>query len=149
MKRPTVRLESVETAADKVITVMYTDGRVVRVDLSTIIHSLDIFSPLDNPIEFATAAVTDFGWSLEWDCGASLDSDRVLEMALEQSGLLDNVRFRRWQETYGLSLSDAAQAIGVTRRTISQYRSGKRPVPRTIALACKGWEAEQHAVRME
>ena len=85
MKRPTVRLESVETAADKVIIVTYTDGRVVRIDLSAIIHSLDIFSPLDDPIEFATAAVTDFGWSLEWDCGASLDSDRVLEIAHEIS----------------------------------------------------------------
>jgi DNA-binding XRE family transcriptional regulator len=143
MKRPTARLESVETGFDKAVTVTYTDGRKVRVDLSDIIQNLDIFSPLDDPIKFATATVTDFGWSLEWDCGASLDSDRVLEMALEQSGMMENVKFRRWQETYGLSLSDAAQAIGVTRRTVSQYRSGKRPVPRTIALACKGWEAEQ------
>jgi DNA-binding XRE family transcriptional regulator len=143
MKRPTARLESVETGLDKAVTITYTDARKVRVDLSDIIQNLDIFSPLDDPTEFVTAAVTDFGWSLEWDCGASIDSDRVLEMALEQSGMMENVKFRRWQETYGLSLSDAAQAIGVTRRTVSQYRSGKRPVPRTIALACKGWEAEQ------
>ncbi len=142
MKRPTARLESVETGLDKAITVTYTDGRKVCVDLTEIIHSLDIFTPLDDPAAFATAAVTDFGWSLEWDCGASLDSDRILEMALEQSGMMENVRFRHWQETYGLSLSDAAQAIGVTRRTVSQYRSGKRPVPRTVSLACKGWEAE-------
>lgn len=46
-------------------------------------------------------------------------------------------------DSNGLSLSDAAQAIGVTRRTISQYRSGARPVPRTIALACVGWETLQ------
>ena len=112
MKRPTARLESVETGFDKAVTVTYTDGRKVRVDLSDIIQNLDIFSPLDDPTEFVTAAVTDFGWSLEWDCGASIDSDRVLEMALEQSGMMENVKFRRWQETYGLSLSDAAQAIG-------------------------------------
>jgi len=38
--------------------------------------------------------------------------------------------------------TQAAQALGMTPRTISAYGSGKRPVPRYIALAVKGWEAE-------
>ena len=64
-------------------------------------------------------------------------------MALEQSGMIENARFRRWQDANQLSLSQTAQAIGLTRRTISQYRTGKRPVPRTVAQACKGWEVER------
>jgi len=30
----------------------------------------------------------------------------------------------------------------MTRRTVSQYRTGSRPVPRTVLLAMKGWEAQ-------
>jgi len=89
------------------------------------------------------ANVANYGWTLQWDCGAYLDSDRLLEMGLEQSGLHENVNFRRWQDTHQLSLTDAAQAIGLSRRTVSQYRAGARPVPRTIALACLGWEVVQ------
>jgi hypothetical protein len=53
--------------------------------------------------------------------GASLDSDRLFEMALEQSGMVSNSHFRRWQDTNQLSLTQAAQAIGLTRRTINLY----------------------------
>lgn len=125
------------------ICVTYTDGRVVSVNLRDVANRLQVFAPLENPSEFVTAKVSDFGWTLEWDCGASLDSDRVLELAMEQAGMAENVRFRQWQDANHLSLSDAARAIGLTRRTISKYRTGSSPVPRYISLACKGWEAEQ------
>jgi hypothetical protein len=82
---------------------------------------LQVFAPLENTHEFASAKIADFGWSLEWDCGASLDSDRLIELALEQAGMSENVFFRRWQDTHNLSLTDAAHAIGLTRRTVSQY----------------------------
>jgi len=54
-----------------------------------------------------------------------------------------NVNFRRWQDRHQFSLADAAKAIGLTRRTVSQHRTGARPVPRTVTLASKGWEMEQ------
>ena len=142
-KKQTARLVSVAVEPDMNVTVTYTDGRVVSVNLRDLANRLQVFSPLTKPKEFATAKVADFGWSLEWNCGASLDSDRVLELAMEQAGMAENVRFRHWQDANHLSLSDAAQAIGLTRRTISKYRTGSSPVPRYIALACKGWEAEQ------
>ena len=31
----------------------------------------------------------------------------------------------------------------MTPRTLSAYGTDNRPVPRYIALACKGWDAEQ------
>lgn len=142
-KKQTARLVSVAVESEMNVSVTYTDGRVVSINLRDLINRLQAFSPLTKPKEFATAKVADFGWSLEWNCGASLDSDRVLELAMEQAGMAENVRFRQWQDTNHLSLSDAAQAIGLTRRTISKYRTGSSPVPRYIALACKGWEAEQ------
>jgi transcriptional regulator with XRE-family HTH domain len=46
---------------------------------------------------------------------------------------------------YGLSLSQAAEALGLSRRQVAYYASGEHPVPRTVLLACKGWEAERQA----
>ena len=48
-----------------------------------------------------------------------------------------------WRVRNGLSLTEAAAALGMTTRTVSAYGSGERPVPRYIVLACKGWEAER------
>ena len=141
MKKQSARLESVKTGENKNLLVTYTDKNTVSVNLSKLIADFDCFAP-DNTDEFETVEITDFGFTLEWACGASLDCDRILEMALEQSGLIENANFRRWQDNHHLSLAQAAQALGLTRRTISQYRTGKRPVSRTVLLACKGWELE-------
>ncbi len=142
MKKQAARLESVTTGPGLTVNATYSDRRVLHVDLTDVARRLQAFAPLEKPAEFATARVADFGWTLEWDCGASLDSDRLLELALVQAGMTENVYFRRWQDAHGLSLTDAAKAIGLTRRTVSQYRTGARPVPRVVGLACKGWEAE-------
>jgi hypothetical protein len=45
----------------------------------------------------------------------------------------------------GLSLTNAAEALGRSRRQVAYYASGEHEVPRTVLLACKGWEAEQRA----
>ena len=39
-----------------------------------------------------------------------------------------------------LTLDTAEVALGVSRRMLAYYRSGAKPVPRTVALACLGWE---------
>jgi len=136
-------LQSVAIEAGMVLSATYMGGNTIRVDLADAARRLKAFAPLESRREFRRAALVDFGWAVEWPCGASLDSDRLLEMALEQQGQVANVDFRRWQDRHQLSLTDAAKAIGLTRRTVSQYRTGARPVPRTVTLACKGWEMEQ------
>ncbi|AEK56781.1 hypothetical protein [Acidithiobacillus caldus] len=52
--------------------------------------------------------------------------------------------FTAWMERNQLSLSLAAQAIGMTRRMIDYYKSGARPIPKTVWLACIGYESLQH-----
>ena len=142
-EKNTNRLQSVSVEAGMVLAATYTGGNTIRVDLTDVVQRLEIFAPLESRREFRRATMVDFGWGVEWPCGASLDSDRLLEMALEQQGQVANVDFRRWQDRHQLSLTDAAKAIGLTRRTVSQYRTGARTVPRTVTLACKGWELEQ------
>lgn len=145
MRKNSFRLENVIAVLPNKLEITYTDKSLITVDLTQLIQSLIVFAPLDTVEEFTTATITDFGFTIEWACGASLDSDRLFEMALEQSGMVSNAHFRRWQDVNQLSLTQAAQAIGLTRRTISQYRTGKRPVPRTVSLACKGWEIEKNS----
>lgn len=116
---------------------------MVRLDVSELPERFAVFTPLRDRAFFRRVAVGDWGHSLVWPNGEGLDADRVMEMALEQEGRADTLAFRRWQDKHGLSLTQAADAIGMTRRTASQYRTGARPVPRTVLLALKGWEAEQ------
>jgi DNA-binding XRE family transcriptional regulator len=145
MKKQTARLAAVTVVEGKKLQVVYTDRRTIYLDMDDVIERYAAFSPLSDPVELATVAVADWGWSLEWQCGATLDADRVFELSLEQAGMMENVEFRRWQDKNQLSLSEAAEAIGLTRRTVSQYRTGARPVSRTVSLACKGWEVERRA----
>jgi predicted transcriptional regulator len=53
--------------------------------------------------------------------------------------------FRAWRERQGLSLTGAAQALGLSRRMVAYYESGERIIPKTVMLACKGveWERRQ------
>ena len=142
MKKQAARIIDVKTLHGTTLHISYSDGRVVCLDMAAVISTYGGFAQVTTDAEeFATVKVADWGWSIEWDCGASLDCDRIIELSLEQSGLLNNVLFRQWQDDNLLSLTEAAEAIGLTRRTVSQYRTGARPVPKTVYLACKGWEA--------
>lgn len=56
---------------------------------------------------------------------------------------MGKARLREWMASNRMTLADAARALGMTSRTLNDYETGARPVPRYVALACKGWEAEQ------
>ena len=143
MKTQVNRIQSVKPLRGLALEVAYTGGQVMRVDVSELPRQFAVFAALNDRAFFKRVAVGDWGHSLEWPNGEGLDADRVMDMALEQEGRTDTLAFRRWQDKHGLSLAEAAEAIGMTRRTASQYRTGARPVPRTVLLALKGWETEQ------
>ena len=143
MKTQVNRIQSVTPHRGMVLEVAYTGGQVVRVDVSELPQRFTVFAELAKPAFFKRVAVGDWGHSLEWPNGEGLDADRVMEMALEQAHRDDTLAFRHWQDKHRLSLAQAANAIGMTRRTVSQFRTGARPVPRTVLLALKGWEVEQ------
>ena len=86
----------------------------------------------------------DAGWAVEWpELDIQIGADTLWLDAQAQNAADENTRiFAQWRARHGLSLSQAAQALGMTSRTISAYGTGARPVPRYIALACKGWEVE-------
>lgn len=49
--------------------------------------------------------------------------------------------FLEWRKRLGLTVRAAASALGIHQETVSQYGSGKSPVPLAIELACEAIEA--------
>jgi hypothetical protein len=64
---------------------------------------------------------------------------------LSATGRADTREFLEWRLRHGLSLTKAADALGVSRRMAAYYSNGEKPVPKPILLACKGWEVSHAA----
>jgi len=94
---------------------------------------------------FAQARVGEGGHSVVWPGDLDMGAGSLFERSLEQSGRMDTVEFLRWRWRHGLSLTAAAEALGISRRQLAYYVSGEHEVPRTVLFACKGWEVEHHA----
>lgn len=81
------------------------------------------------------------------DLAVRKDSPNEREIArrkleLEQAGeAMPTAEFKAWRKRCGLSLDGAARALGLSRRIIAYYASGKRVIPKYILLACRGYEA--------
>ncbi len=115
------------------------------VDLREPVFRLKGMRPLRDTAAFALAGVGEGGHSVVWPGEIDMGAARLLEMALEQNGRANAVEFIRWRWKLGLSLTDAAEALGLSRRQVAYYASGEHEVPRTVLLACKGWEVERQA----
>ena len=49
---------------------------------------------------------------------------------------MNGSNFRAWRTAFGLSLTEAACVLGMSRRTICRYQSGDSPVPEPVAKLC-------------
>jgi hypothetical protein len=140
-----IRIASVKHTGEYKLRLRWVSGKRMTVDLSEPVQRLKGMRPLQDETVFARAAKGEGGHSIVWPDEIDMGADRRWEMSLEQNGHLDAVEFIRWRWRYGLSLSDAAEALGLSRRQVAYYASGERAVPRTVLLACKGWEAERQS----
>ncbi len=44
--------------------------------------------------------------------------------------------FKAWRDGMSLSLTEAGKALGVSRRTITNYQNGSTPVPDSVKKLC-------------
>jgi hypothetical protein len=73
-----------------------------------------------------------------------IGADSLYLDALAQNSADENTRiFIDWRARTGLPLNQAAEALGVSARSISRYSSGREAVPKSLALACLGWDSLQ------
>lgn len=122
----------------------FADGFTARVQLAAIIVRHPTLSDLADPDTFKQVELGEWGECVRWAGRDDLElaADNLRAHAIRQAGRASHEVLIEWMAQYKLTLDEAAQALGLSRRMIAYYRSGKRPVPRTVALAIRGWEAE-------
>lgn len=138
-------ITAVKVTAPLQIVITWKSGEILACDLSTVVARHAILASLADAAVFSQVAVEEWGHGLDWPGGLDMGADRLYQLCREQAGLLSPTGFDEWMKRNGLSLSTAAEALGMTRRMIAHYRSGSRPIPKTVQLACIGWEAQQKA----
>lgn len=138
------RLTAVTPAADYCLSVHFADGSSGTVSLKDSIYSLPDLAPLRDPAAFSGAVLAEYGWEAEWpQFDIQIGADTLFADMLDQRSKTPADRFTVWRIRNGLSLAAASRELGVTVRTVSAYGTGARPIPRTVQLACIGWEEEQ------
>jgi hypothetical protein len=140
------KMKSVQAKAPYTLQIELASGKGYCVSLAEPMTQIVGFAALHDPAMFATANVVDFGWTIEWACGLSMASERLYQMGKEQSGeAFPLAEFRAWMARNGMSLTTVSEALGLSRRAVSQYSSGARPIPKVVGLALRGLDRTSHA----
>ena len=142
MNKKHFRISSVEALPAYRLRLMFVDGETFEIDLNQWIESSRVLSMLKEPDLFAKARVACDGTMVEWIEGeVDLAGDNLRNLAVEQAGGIGHERIWNWLHDTGLNLTEAAKALGISRRMLTYYRDGEKPIPRHIWLACLGWES--------
>ncbi len=139
MKLEITRVDAVPPAG---LRVTWESGKQSEVDVREYLQAPG-HERLRNSGFFATVQVEEWGHGVEWPAAdIGIPAQALYRLSKEQSGdAFPTAQFNAWMERHGLSLSAAARALHLTRRTIIYYSTGAKPIPAYIGLACKGWEA--------
>lgn len=132
-------ITAVQSTGPASLHLVWSDGTQADLDLNTALGDR-AFAALRDPAEFARVEVGDWGHSLAWPSGAELGADALWLETLSANGHGDVRAFLEWRLRHALSLSKAADALGVSRRMVAYYSNGEKKVPKPILLACRGWE---------
>ncbi|MEP6869391.1 MAG: DUF2442 domain-containing protein [Novosphingobium sp.] len=139
-------ITAVTVSGDRAITLTWDDGEIAPVNLAATIAALKALAPLTDPVEFSQARLSHDGWSVEWPSGIDFGAPQLRRWAHEQSGkAMPPALFRAWIDRHHFTLDRAAEALGLSRRTVAYYLSGEQPVPRTVMLATVGFDRQQAA----
>jgi hypothetical protein len=124
------------------ITLRWKNGATTVKDMRRDIARRMVLGALSDPLVFRRVRVLDHGYSIGWP-GTAIDfaADALwLEAHPRERTSPDEVMtsadFKRWMHAYGLSLSTAADLLGLSRRAVAYYASGERGIPRVVFLAC-------------
>jgi hypothetical protein len=142
MSRDHFQLTAVAVLPDYRLRLSYVDGKEFEVDLGEWIATTSILLSLKDATLFTQARIGFAGRSVEWvEDELDLGADNLRNLAVEQAGGIGHERIWNWLHETGLTLEQAANALGISRRMLIYYRDGEKAIPRSIWLACLGWEA--------
>lgn len=139
------RITSMKASGPSAFLVVWDDGHSAEIDFAPIIAAHPQLKPLLDPDDFPVAS--EDGWSIEWQrSGIDLGAAQLRRWADEQAGeAMPAAAFRAWMQGHGFTLDRAAEALGLSRRTVAYYLSGEQPVPKTVMLATEGYDKRQAA----
>lgn len=146
MREKLPRIAAARALAEWRLDLRFEDGWQAEVDVGPFIAAFPSLGPLLDADLFGQVALEEWGSGLTWDDEGplSIAATTLYRLAAEQNS--DDARFfDAWMISNGLSSTQAAESLGMTRRSIIHYRTGSRPLPRYVRLACKGWELERTA----
>lgn len=136
-------LKSVKPLSDTTLRVRWSNGVSADLDLRDLLKKKAFKSLRERA--FHGARLDEWGHAVEWPDGTSIGADALWRRTLLGLGHEDAVAFLDWRMAHGLSLSEAAEALGLSRRMVAYYSSGAKAVPKTVMLACRGWEHSRAA----
>jgi hypothetical protein len=143
---PQHTLTHVSVEAPATLKLTFADGATFRLDLATTIQAHAALAALNDAEVFAKARLDSRGGYVIWiDDDLEMAADNLRHLAVEQAGGIGHERLIEWVYRHRLTQAQAAEAIGVSRRMLNYYLSGAKPIPKTVWLACLGWESQQAA----
>lgn len=144
MKQP--RIESVEPLSDRRLRVHWANGTASVVRLDATIDRYAGLAPLRKAAVFCRGRMADWGWAVKWPGSIDIAARTLYRLAMEQSGeFMRSGEFKRWRQRIGLTQERAADALGLSLRMVKYYESGTKPIPKTVRLACLGYETKEAA----
>ncbi len=145
---PPLKITYVEPIERTGLCFKLSNNKLLTVNLETLLTAPG-YEVLHDAGLFKTVQVEEWGHGVEWpalDIGISVET--LVRLEREQAGRAVPVQtFNDWMQRNHLSLAAAADALGITRRTVIYYHCGHKPIPLYIGLACEGWEARKRAGR--
>jgi hypothetical protein len=149
MAEDITRVAKVRPAGGHMLHVRFAgERRDHKLDLTGLIARSMHFAPLmDDPAAFAKAAIVEDGlgiaWPIETKWGRLDLSASTLRRIAEEQQPMTGADFAQWRTALGLSLTEAAQLLGVGRRTIMGYLK-KDELPPLVAIACRALARDKH-----
>lgn len=142
---PLPLMADVRTASPLTLIVTWMEGsragQVDRIDLTPIINTYKIFRPLrKNDALFKTAHLIDDGNAVAWDMTDLELSAEAIESLAEQT--MTPKDFVAFMDRNNLTEAAIAAILDYSRRQIGYFKT-TGPIPRVVALACKGYEQEK------
>ena len=156
MNQPQFFITDVQVAGPARIRLAFADGFAAEVNLAAMIASHPVLARLADPDVFNQVGLDEWqrGVMFAGEDDLTLASDNLRAMAVEQAGEFSHQQVIIWMAHHGMTLDAAAQALDISRRMLAYYRSGEKPIPRSVGLAMLGWDivqlrGQEHAFEYE
>ncbi len=132
---PRIRKVRAARNAPNTLIIDWTEGAIGRADMTGVIARLAAFEPLRDPALFRRVELIDYGLGVGWPNGLDYAAGNLRVLSDEQQPM-DGPGFACWQTRLKLSNQEAADALGVSLKTVKNYRKASE-VPTAVTLACR------------